>query len=423
MRETPAGLLFASVDEDRCTGCGVCVACCPGPGFRVPVSPGIDAFAGPVGQAFAGHAGSDEVRRSGQSGGIVGALLAHLLESGEVTGALAVEMPADGSLRPVVRILRDAKGLAATQGSKYCPVPAVSALRALAPAERIVVVGLPCHIHGIRRMLDAGRVPSSAVHSTIGLVCDRVLAYSAIDRMARDLGVDTAEAAGFEYRSKARTGWPGEVCFTMRSGARAYGSQELRRGLKQYATPPRCRVCFDKMNTMSDVAVGDAWEVAESPVGSSVVLARTEAGERMLLAAQRAGAVSLAELGADAVFASAGLEPLRRRFSAFREAHAAAGLPVPEFEGIGDDLATPDRAERRLARQLTRIDAWVAASASREQAVTRIGLARALHGTLASVQHLAVRVARRMGRAPAGSEPATPAIRRSRLRRRDCPPR
>jgi coenzyme F420 hydrogenase subunit beta len=398
MSETPAGLLVAAVDGGRCTDCGACRECCPGLGLRIPRVEGVDPFAGVVVNAYSANAVSSEVRRSGQSGGLVGALLGHLFETGEITAALGVAMPADGSLRPEPILVRDGAGVARTQGSKYCPAPLNAALKGLASEERIAVVGLACQMHGIGKTLDAHRMDPSAVRVRIGLFCDRVLVYSAIDRMARDLGIDATDAVGFEYRSKARAGWPGEVCFTMRGGQRVYGPQELRRGIKEYATPPRCRVCFDKFNTLADISVGDAWHIAESPEGASVALARTQAGERLLAEAAAAGAVALTEIPSEAVFASAGLEPLRRRFVAFSDARRAASLAMPRYEGLESHLGTPDRGERLLARQLSRIGQWVSASASPDQAVGRIGRARAMHSGVRRALHTMSLVSKRMRR-------------------------
>ena len=403
MRETPGGLLVAAVGAERCTECGECLRCCPGPGVRVSPGEGEDAFAGRIVGAYTGHATSAEARRSGQSGGLIGALLCHLFETGEITGAVGVTFSSDGSLRPLAYIIRDPGEISATQGSKYCPVPLNVALKDISSEERLAYVGLPCHMHGVQKMLDARQLDPSVIRIKIGLVCDRVLMYGAIDRMARDLGVEGNDAVGFEYRSKARSGWPGEVCFTMRSGERRYDSQDLRRRMKDYATPPRCRVCFDKMNTFADIVVGDAWHIAESVLGDSVALSRTQVGEDTLCAAARAGAICLTDVAAGAVFESAGLEPLRRRFVAFSEARRSRSLKLPEVDGVEGYLGTPDWSERQLARQLTRLNLWVAASTSTEQAVRRIGLARMIHAPVSWALHLMSLVSRRLSWARRGS--------------------
>jgi hypothetical protein len=162
-------------------------------------------------------------------------------------------------------------------------------------------------------------------------------------------------------------------------------------------------VCFDKLNTLADIVVGDAWHTAESVLGDSAVLSRTPAGEELLCAAARAGAIQLTDVAASAVFESAGLEPLRRRFVAFSDARRTRSLKLPEFDGVEGYLGTPDWSERELARQLTGLNLWVAASTSPEQAVRRIGLARMMHAPMSRVLHLMSLVSRRLPRSPRGS--------------------
>lgn len=75
-----------------------------------------------------------------------------------------------------------------------------------------------------------------------------------------------------------------------------------RVAIKDYFTPPCCRLCFDKMNVLSDVAVGDAWGVNEGKEGFSVLLACTASGLALLGAAQKSGYLTLEAIEPEQIF-------------------------------------------------------------------------------------------------------------------------
>ena len=69
-----------------------------------------------------GYATDPEIRLKGQSGGVATALLACLLDSGQIDRALVNRMTEDGTLRPESFLACSKEDLMKSQGSKYCPV-------------------------------------------------------------------------------------------------------------------------------------------------------------------------------------------------------------------------------------------------------------------------------------------------------------
>ena len=101
MAQTPAGWLVAEVDAATCNACRVCVEVCPGRHLRPGLlPPQLDPFEGPIEAAYTGRACERQLLDHAQSGGVVTAVLEHLLNSGEITEAVVSQMPEDGSLRP-----------------------------------------------------------------------------------------------------------------------------------------------------------------------------------------------------------------------------------------------------------------------------------------------------------------------------------
>ncbi|MBE3071069.1 MAG: Coenzyme F420 hydrogenase/dehydrogenase, beta subunit C-terminal domain, partial [Planctomycetes bacterium] len=338
VEETPGGLLRARVDADRCTACGECAAVCPGwhlePGL---LPPGADPFAGRVLAACIGQAADAQVLADGQSGGVVTALLGHLLATGRIGRALVTEMPRDGSLRARAFLADGPEGLGRAQGSKYCPTAACAALPdGLGDdgAPPVAFVGVGCHVHGLRNALARRPEWARGIALTVGLFCDHVLGFGAMDHLIGKAGLAAADAVGFEYRSKRWRGWPGDVRVLARGGREEFLDRKHRTACKDQFTPARCRLCFDKFNVLADVAVGDAWGLAEDGQGTSVVLARTPRGLEALASAERAGALRLATVPAEAVFEAQRLDKRRAEWAAYTAAWKQIGGLAPDF-GLG----------------------------------------------------------------------------------------
>ncbi len=372
MRETPAGLLVADVQEEKCDHCGVCRLLCPGAELELEGLEGIDPFKGRIVNAYSGHAGEAKMRASGQSGGVVSALLLFLLETGRIDRALTTAMPMDGSLRPRPLLARTRDEVLAAQGSKYCPAAPCALLGDIEDGERVAVVGIPCQMHGVRRAMRQGSTLISGITYKIGLFCDRTLLYSCMEHMTRQARLKMSQLAGLEFRSKKRNGWPGEVCFHLVSGEKRFFPPALRMSVKDFYTPPRCRLCFDKLNVFADVAVGDAWGVAPSVEGDSVLLARNEIGDQLIREAMARGYVQAREVDAELVFRGQGSERRRLDFSSFMRLSSLAGRPLPDYKGMAPGfLRAGDTSLDAQNRRPLHYSLRIAGSATREKALAR----------------------------------------------------
>ncbi len=352
MRETPSGMFLPRVDAARCNGCGLCVKLCPGLAFDLGLLGGADPFVGVIRAAFAARAADPALGCTGQSGGLVTALLLHLLESRQADAALVTVMPSDGSLRPEPLLARTRPEVLAAQGSKYSAVAGNRALNLLDAVERVAAVALPCALQGLHTLQQRGHTQASKVRFRIGLFCDRTLLRTCAEQMAADARLPRDSIAALEYRSKARAGWPGEVAFLLKDGRRAFFPPRLRLDLKEFFTPPRCRLCFDKSNVLADVAVGDPWGIPGKEGGHSVALARTELGERILRDAARAGYLELSDVSSDAVIAGQGFRERRRSLAGHLDAWRETGRPLPQYPGLDRNaIPAPDGALRRTCRR------------------------------------------------------------------------
>ena len=112
----------------------------------------------------------EKLRNTSASGGAISALLIFALEAGLIDGALVVRMSKQHPLKPEVFIARTEKGILSGSQSKYLPVPMNVGIQEILKRDgRYAVVGLPCHIHGIRKTEILFPKPQNRIAFLLGL--------------------------------------------------------------------------------------------------------------------------------------------------------------------------------------------------------------------------------------------------------------
>jgi coenzyme F420 hydrogenase subunit beta len=302
---------------DKCTSCGLCVQSCPGYSVdfhaltaQVFGRNGDDPGIGQVLDCYVGYAADRDVRYASASGGVATALLAFALENDVIDGALVTRMRRDNPLEPEAFVAHSVDEIRSAARSKYSPVAANVALRAIAREPgRFAVVGLPCHIHGLRKAAAASPVVQKRVVLCIGLLCSHMVAFAGIYHLLRKLRVDAARVRSISYRGE---GWPGGLTIQLDRGESRrlpltnswHGYWSLFSSF--FFTPTRCTMCPDQAAELADISLGDAWlpEFRSDHLGRSLVISRTAAGQHLLERAREARVVQLQPVAADKVWQS-----------------------------------------------------------------------------------------------------------------------
>lgn len=294
------------IDKAKCTRCGLCVEACPGhsvdfEGLAQRLFGDIpeDIILGRYLGSYVGYAVDRDVRYDSASGGLVTALLIYALERKLIDGALVTRMRADKPLEPEPFIARTREEILSAARSKYCPVAADVALKEILRSQgQFAVVGLPCHIQGLRKAEQRIAKLRERIRYRISLACSLTYGFWGTIRLLQELGIPPASVAELEYRG---CGWPGTLLVRQKDGA------ETRVPLTDYHTKlrpfslRRCTLCSDMAGELSDLSCGDAWlpELVERDrLGSSFVLTRTSEAEELLESAATDMAVELSELDA-----------------------------------------------------------------------------------------------------------------------------
>lgn len=288
------------VPHDLCTACGMCLAGCPGAEVdfleheaRLFGASQRHPLLGVVRSRYLAHAVDPLIRRKGSSGGVVTALLLDLLARGEAeAAALFAPHPAE-SWRGWGRIVREPGEIVASAQSRYHLSPLNTALGEVAGARGgIAYVGLPCQVHGLRKLEQAGWGPARRIRPVIGVYCGNNLYYEGTRTMLRKLGVkNVGEISSLSYREGK---WPGSFAVTTRDGrTKSISKLEFNQVIPFYVNR-RCLFCIDLTNELADISVGDGWaKEGTGDEGWAVLLARTPLGEAIVENAGRAGILHL----------------------------------------------------------------------------------------------------------------------------------
>ena len=308
---TSEGIYQPLLNPDKCTHCKKCISSCPG--HRVDFKKlNCDIFdteprnrrIGNLIECYVGHSTNEDIRFNSSSGGIATRLLLFAIENDIIDGALVTRMKKDNPTEPETYIARNKDEIIAASKSKYCPVAANAALRQILDEEgRFAVVGLPCHIHGVRKAENESRILAKRIVLHIGLLCSHMTSFAGVEFLLRKLRIDPGDIARIDYRGQ---GWPGSMVIQEKDGRVVtlplFGSWKAYWPIFSsfFFTPMRCTMCPDQAAELADISLGDAWlpEFKNEKRGESIIAARTKKGLDILTLANTAGYISLRKVPA-----------------------------------------------------------------------------------------------------------------------------
>ena len=287
------GIYMPELDEEKCNNCGICYKVCPGHevdfkqlNLEIFGKEPEDVLIGNYLNCYTGHATDYDIRYNSASGGLITQLLIFALEEGIIDGALVTRMKKDNPLEPEPFIARTKEEIIEASKSKYCPVPVNIALKKILASkeeEKFAVVGLPCHIHGIRKAEQINKKLKERIVLHLGLLCSTTRNFLSQEYLFKKFNVKRDDVIKFDYRGE---GWIGGMTITSKNGDKIHSLLPIyyTQILRSYFVPLRCTLCSDQSCELADISFGDIWipEFMDDKIGTSAIILRNKISENIL---------------------------------------------------------------------------------------------------------------------------------------------
>lgn len=289
--DTKKHIFIPKINLKNCMNCGICFKVCSILEVNLEeLNTGtpegeINGLIGSYINCYTGYAKNYEIRYNSSSGGLVTQFLIFALEKGMIDGAMVTRMKKDNPMEPESFIARTKKEIIESSTSKYCPVPANMALKEILDApsnEKFAVVGLPCHIQGIKNAEKINKKLKNKILFHLGLFCHHGTNFIGTNFFIKGMNVDKTRIRHLYYRGE---GWPGNFRVILTDNQVKKDLDFFILPSLYFFTPKSCFRCNDALSELADISFGDAWlpEIQEKDdVGTSIVISRNKKSDRLL---------------------------------------------------------------------------------------------------------------------------------------------
>jgi coenzyme F420 hydrogenase subunit beta len=367
----PTGVLATSGDGyptvqslSSCTDCDLCVKVCPGDEFNAEkfsqqqYNTAVD-FTDTHGQfqeSFIGYATEGDLQEKSTSGGVVTAILLHLLDTKQIDGAVCITSDDQVLWRGKPIVARTREEILGAVKSKYAISPTNQVFAELRNIPgKYALVGLPCQIHGYLKAAELDPRLKERVVLTIGLFCHAAVEHEGYEIIWETLGEKPKSAVKFTSRIGKHPGAPHltyadgskyPIYFGDKKGYRP-SSMEIINILYRLYSPKRCLTCYDASAEYADISVGDPWmsppdDSVDFYKGWSFALVRSARAKAVCDELRAQQKLVVKDVTRKEALACNRMMATEKRYRAFRiiETHRRQGKPVPAYGEFGTQMPT-----------------------------------------------------------------------------------
>lgn len=286
------GIYIPRINKDICNNCGFCYDICPGNkvdyeklNHEIFEKEPENILIGNYQDCYTAYSKDTKIRYNSSSGGLITQLLIYALENGIINGALVTRMNKSKPLEPEPFIARTKEEIIEASKSKYCPVPVNIALKEILKSEKnekFAVVGLPCHINGIRKAENKNKKLKDKIVLHLGIFCNHMPTFVGTELYLKKLKIKEDEIIRLDYRGE---GWPGLMKIITSKHTHTNKLSDYWGFIgSHFFYPKRCLMCGDGVCELADISFGDAWlpKFKDDSTGRSIIVSKSKIGENIL---------------------------------------------------------------------------------------------------------------------------------------------
>ena len=367
-----------TVRNDLCTGCGVCQGACPSKAISVVVKngefrpqiessrcnnakgchrcfdscPGVginlidearkefseecvaeDKYMGRYLCCYTGYSNDAELRYHAASGGSLSQFLIWLLENDKIDGAVVTKFDKDSPLKVKTFVARTKEEIISAKSSKYAPTTLDGVIDEIKneSKNRFVIVGVPCQIEGVRKILSTDKRLKSKICGLFSIYCSGTRSFGFTEYVMKERGINLDELDYLAYRDNGCLG-----------GLVAKGPntdfyedyQSYCHPLRSIFFPGRCLLCSDHFGELADISFGDIHKepYSNDKVGVNSIITRSMKWDALLKAAQEQRQISLFPIAHTEILSAQKMAYVKKKRNvAFSMIRKRLGMPAPDF--------------------------------------------------------------------------------------------
>lgn len=284
----------AKANEDNCTECGLCYFICPQTetlldqmNEQAKIKDEIGSFL----DVMAAKTTDETIAQIGQDGGIVSTIISNLFDENKIDAAIVSLY--DEKFEPIPKIVFNKEDLLKSAGTRYSISSQILPLKDLynispdileengiydIDSMRVAFVGTPCQTRAIRKMHFLSIKPAHVIKYLFSLFCFENFDY---DKLYPALKKKTKVDA-----KNIKKTWIKKNFFVQDKNGKEH---EVPIKDLDSAVRSHCHECDEFTGRFSDISVG----ASGAPAGYSMVIIRTETGEKAVRKALSRGLIEL----------------------------------------------------------------------------------------------------------------------------------
>lgn len=313
-----------------------------------------DKYIGAHAACRKGYASDESIRENAASGGMVTALLCHLLKTRQIDGAWVTRSAIrDGKLGYDTFIATTEEELRSASSSIYMNMPLLKHVNVVKEFDgKVAVVMTPCMLKGLTKMMDRDQDLKSKIVLKLGLYCSGNHSEKATLLSLEQSGLTLENAKRLYYR---RGHWRGLSSVIYKDGTEktfSYTKTICAYKNAYFFEKGSCMTCQDHFAFDADISFGDIWlkEMKGNPIKHTSCVVRNEKAWEMYRSAVDAGAI------VDSHISDRDMVRSQKRALVFKFTCAPAKLKYFEQSGKCVELTANDKCKwnHRLAFYLAR---------------------------------------------------------------------
>lgn len=361
------GRFLPQIDDERCNnkkGCHRCYDSCPGVGVDLMkiarerfTDPGTqeDKMCGRYLKCYTGYSNDHEVRYHCASGGMVSQFLIWLLENKKIDGAVVTKFDSENPLLATSFIATTREEIISARSSKYSPVSLHNAAQDIKAAKGMhyVVVGLPCHIEGMRKLMAIDKKLREKISGLFAIYCSCGRTFYMTEHVFKERGISKNDLTYFQYRdegclgkmvakSSEKGGGTIKVvnCHSesiLYDDERVYKEhfQSYYHPLRSFFIPRRCLLCIDHYGELGDICFGDIHikPYSDDKIGVNSIIVKKQNWLDLLMECAEDGDIQINEIPFETISVSQQMSFKKKgRNGAFINIGKKLGWVMPKYD-------------------------------------------------------------------------------------------